>query len=435
MRRRVVITGMGVLTPVGNTPEIFFSRLLEGRSGVGPITRFDPTGYPTTIAAEIDDFRAEDYLDRKEIRRMDLFTRFAVAAARMAAESARLDDPRIDRNRIGVMVGSGSGGLSMIQAEHERVLTSGPSRLSPYLAPAMLVNMACGEIAIAVGAYGPSAAVVTACATGASCIGEAMRMIRYGEADVMLAGGSEAPVTPLGLAAFSRIRALSRRNDEPGKASRPFDRSRDGFVAGEGAGVLVLEELEHALKRGVPILAELVGYGTSTDAHHVTAPRADGAGAVRSMTLALRDAGLQPEDIGYVNAHGTGTPLNDRMEAEAIRQVFGEWAPKVPVSSIKSMTGHLLGAAGAVELVASVQTLRTGWIPPTINLEEPDEGFELDFVPGRARRRECEFVMSNSFGFGGHNVSLIVKRWEEGVGSFSPIPEQVCFGTTAGHDK
>jgi 3-oxoacyl-[acyl-carrier-protein] synthase II len=404
---------MGLLTPVGNTPDTFWNRILEGRSGVGRITRFDPSGYPTTIAAQINDFNPEDYLDKKEIRRMDLFAQLAVAAARNAARHAQLSAARTDSQRIGVMVGSGSGGLWMVQQEYDRIQKAGPNRLSPYLAPAMLANMASGEIAIAIGAHGPSAAVVTACATGASCIGEAMRAIQYGTADVMLAGGTEAPITPLGLAAFSRIRALSRRNDQPEKASRPFDKHRDGFVAGEGAGVLVLEELEHALRRGAPILAELVGYGASTDAHHVTAPRTDGAGAVQAMRLAIRDAGISSGEIGYINAHGTGTPLNDWIETQAVKQVFGDSAPSIPISSIKSMTGHLLGAAGAVELIASVLTLQTGWIPPTINWEEADEGAELDFVPGRARRKDCRYVMSNSFGFGGHNVSLIVKRWEE----------------------
>jgi 3-oxoacyl-[acyl-carrier-protein] synthase II len=412
VRKRVVVTGFGCLTPLGKDPDSLWANLVAGKSGVGPITRFDPSGFPTTIAAEIDDYDPEDYLDPKDARRMDLFSQYAVIAAQQAFCHAQLKVDEHAGERVGVMVGSGSGGLAMIQQEYRRILEKGPNRLSPYLAPSMLSNMACGEIAIALGARGPSAAVVTACATGSSCIGEAMRAIQYGEADIVLAGGTEAPITPLGLAAFSKIRALSRKNEEPAKASRPFDRNRDGFVAGEGAGVLVLEELEHALRRNAPILAELIGYGVTTDAHHITSPRADGQGAAGAMRLALKDAGLSPHEIDYINAHGTGTPLNDWIETQAIKQVFAEHARRIPISSIKSMTGHLLGAGGAVEMIASIQTLNTGLIPPTINWEEPDEGADLDYVPNAARQKNCRFIMSNSFGFGGHNVSLIVKKWE-----------------------
>lgn len=412
VKRRVVVTGYGCLTPLGKDPDTFWANLVAGKSGAGPITRFDPCDFPTKIAAEIHDYDPEDYLDAKDARRMDLFSQYAVIAAKQAFHRAQLHEDKWDAERVGVMVGSGSGGLAMIQQEYRRILEKGPNRLSPYLAPSMLSNMASGEIAIALGARGPSAAVVTACATGSSCIGEAMRAIQYGEADIVLAGGTEAPITPLGLAAFSKIRALSRKNEEPAKASRPFDRNRDGFVAGEGAGVLVLEELEHALRRNVPILAELIGYGVTNDAYHITSPRADGEGAAGAMRLALRDAGLSPGQIDYINAHGTGTRLNDWIETQAIKQVFADDAGRVPVSSIKSMTGHMLGAGGAVEMIASVQTLNTGLIPPTINWEEPDEGADLDYVPNVARRKECRYVMSNSFGFGGHNVSLIVKKWE-----------------------
>src|SRR5690606_2689765 len=413
MRRRVVITGFGVLTPIGLDPETFWSGLTSGKSGVGPITRFDPSGFPTTIAAEIDGFDPLDYMERKEARRMDRFAEYGLAVARQALERAGLMIEGRAAVRVGVMVGTGSGGLDMIQREYSRVLTQAPDRLSPYLAPAMLANMASGEIAVATGARGISAAVVTACATGASCIGEGMRAIQYGTADVVIAGGAEAPITPLGLAAFSKIRALSRRNDDPVRACRPFDRDRDGFVAGEGAGVVILEEAEHARRRGATIWAELAGYGASTDAYHITAPDPEGSGAVRAMRLALADAGMTPDRVDYINAHGTGTRFNDAIEAAAIKKVFGERARHIPISSIKSMTGHLLGAAGAVELIASVLAIQSGIIPPTINCDHPDPEPDFDYVHHRARKREVRVAMSNSFGFGGHNVCLIVKRWEE----------------------
>jgi 3-oxoacyl-[acyl-carrier-protein] synthase II len=414
MRRRVVITGMGVITPIGCDESTFWQSLLAGRSGVGRITRFNPAGYPTTIAAEVHDFQPEHYMERKDARRMDRFSQLSLAAAQQAFQQAQLHIAEEMAYRVGVMVGTGTGGLQIIQREMERSFTRDPGRLSPYLAPSMLSNMASGEIAIAVGAKGPSAAVVTACATGSSCLGEAMRAIQYGSVDVMIAGGTEASITPLGLAAFSKIKALSRRNEDPTRASRPFDRQRDGFVAGEGAGILILEELAHAHKRNAPILAELVGYGATTDAYHITSPPPDGAGAAQAMRLALHDAGIQPAEIDYINAHGTGTRLNDWIEAMAVKQVFGEAAFHIPLSSIKSMTGHLLGAAGAVEMVASVLTLQHGQIPPTVNWQEPDEGMEgLDYVPNHARAQVCRWVMSNSFGFGGHNVSLIVKKWGE----------------------
>lgn len=410
MKKRVVITGMGALTPIGQDVPDFWEGLQEGRSGVRSISRFDPSGFPTTIAAEIPDYDPLDHFEAKVARRMSRFAQYGLVAAREAVRHAQLEMDRVDPVRVGVMVGTGSGGLDRIQEEYQKVLQNG--KLSPYLAPAMLANMASGEIAIALGAKGPSAAVVTACATGSSCIGEAMRMIQYGEADVMIAGGTEAPITPLGLAAFSRIRALSRRNGEPQKACRPFDRERDGFVAGEGAGVVVLESLEHALQRGVPILAELIGYGATTDAHHITAPSPDGAVAAEAMIRALADAGLSPKQVDYINAHGTSTRANDAVETMAVKRVFGEAAYRVPISSIKSMIGHLLGAAGSVELIASVETIRHGVIPPTINFEMPDEGLDLDYVPNTARKRDVQVVMSNSFGFGGHNVSLIVRRWD-----------------------
>lgn len=411
MSRRVVITGCGALTPLGLDPDTFWDGLIAGKSGVDRITRFDPDGYATTIAAELKGFDPDQFLDRKEARRMDRFSQYGVAAARQALQQAELVINDQNASRVGVMVGSGSGGLDMIQQQYQRVLEQGPNRLSPYLAPAMLANMACGEIAIAVGAKGPSAAVVTACATGSTCIGEAMRAIRYGVAEVMLAGGTEAPITPLGLAAFSKIRALSRRNEEPTRASRPFDRDRDGFVAGEGAGVVVLEEAEHALRRGAPILAELVGYGTSTDAYHITSPDPQGSGAVAAMKTGLADAGLAPTAIDYINAHGTGTPLNDRIEVQAIKDLFDSHVTQIPISSIKSMIGHLLGAAGAVELIASIMALRDGVIPPTINCDHPEE--EMDFTPHHPRKKQVHIAMSNSFGFGGHNVSLIVRKWVE----------------------
>jgi 3-oxoacyl-[acyl-carrier-protein] synthase II len=412
MKKRVVITGMGALTPIGQDVPDFWEGLQEGRSGVRSISRFDPTGFPTTIAAEIPDYDPLDHFEAKVARRMSRFAQYGLVAAREAARHAQLEMNRVDPVRVGVMVGTGSGGLDRIQEEYQKVLQHGSQKLSPYLAPAMLANMASGEIAIALGAKGPSAAVVTACATGSSCIGEAMRIIQYGGADVMIAGGTEAPITPLGLAAFSRIRALSRRNGEPQKACRPFDRDRDGFVAGEGAGVVVLESLEHAVQRGVPILAELIGYGATTDAHHITAPSPDGSVAAEAMVRALGDAGLSPEQVDYINAHGTSTRANDAVETMAVKRVFGEGAYGIPISSIKSMIGHLLGAAGSVELIASVETIRHGVIPPTINCETPEKGLDLDYVPNTARKRDVQVVMSNSFGFGGHNVSLIVRRWD-----------------------
>ncbi|MBN2908651.1 beta-ketoacyl-ACP synthase II [Polycladomyces sp. WAk] len=415
MKKRVVITGMGALTPIGHNVPGFWEGLQEGRSGVRSISRFDPTGFPTTIAAEIPDYDPLDHFEAKVARRMSRFAQYGMVAAREAVRHAQLEMDRVDPVRVGVMVGTGSGGLDRIQEEYQKVLQNGSQKLSPYLAPAMLANMASGEIAIALGAKGPSAAVVTACATGSSCIGEAMRIIQYGEADVMIAGGAEAPITPLGLAAFSRIRALSRRNEEPQKACRPFDRDRDGFVAGEGAGVVVLESLEHAVKRGVPILAELIGYGATTDAHHITAPSPDGAVAAEAMVRALRDAGLSSEQVDYINAHGTGTRVNDAVETMAVKRVFGEAAYRIPISSIKSMIGHLLGAAGAVELISSIQTIQHGVIPPTINCEGQEKGLDLDYVPHRARKRDVQVVMSNSFGFGGHNVSLIVRRWDPSI--------------------
>ncbi len=413
MLRRVVITGYGVLTPVGLDPDTFWEGLMNGKSGVGRISRFDPEGYRTTIAAEIKDFDPDQFMERKESRRMDRFSQYGVAAARQAVLQSGLVINEQNAARVGVMVGSGSGGLDMIQQQYQKVLEQGPSRLSPYLAPAMLANMACGEIAIAIGAKGPSAAVITACATGSTCIGEAMRAIQYGEADVMLAGGAEAPITPLGLAAFSKIRALSCRNEEPERASRPFDRERDGFVAGEGAGVVVLEEAEHALRRGAPILAELIGYGASTDAYHITSPDPKGAGAVAAMKRALKDAGISPGDIDYINAHGTGTPLNDRIEIEAVKQLFSSDHSRIPMSSIKSTIGHLLGAAGAVELIASIMALRESRIPPTLNCDDPEDEEVLDFIPYQPREKSLHVVMSNSFGFGGHNVSLILRKWDD----------------------
>lgn len=411
MLRRVVITGFGCITPIGLTGEEFWNHLLDGRSGVGEITRFDTSKYPTRIAAEVDHFDPSEYIQKKKVKRMARFTHFAVAAAGEAIRHAEIDLKKISPDRAGVIVGTGSGGIEMIQQEWEKVVEKGHRRISPYLAPSMLANIVSGEISITFGLKGPSCAILTACATGSSCIGEAMRMIQLGTTDMMLAGGTEAPITPLGLAAFSRIGALSRRNDTPQKASRPFDRDRDGFVAGEGAGVLVLEELEHAQKRGANILAELIGYGASTDAYHITAPEPSGEGAVLAMRLALKDAQISAEMIDYINAHGTSTPINDRIETFAVKKVFQQKVP--PMSSIKSMVGHMLGAAGAVELIASIQSLNTNYLPPTINLETLEEEMDLDYVPNDPRKESCRFIMSNSFGFGGHNVSLILKKWEE----------------------
>jgi 3-oxoacyl-[acyl-carrier-protein] synthase II len=409
MRRRVVVTGLGVVSPIGVGHEAFWEGLAAGRPGVARISRFDPSGLATQIAAEVRDFDPGAYMDRKEVRRNDRFVQLAYAAARMAMEHARYAITPANATRTGVLIGSGIGGIATWEEQHRVMLDRGPDRVSPFFVPMMIVNMASGVTAILTGARGPSSCVVTACATGGNAIGDAARLIERGEADAMLAGGTEAAITPLAIAGFASMKAMSTRNDEPAQASRPFDATRDGFVMGEGAGVVVLEALEHAEARGAPILAELVGYGATTDAYHITQPDPDGDGAYRSMAAALADAGAAPEEVDYINAHGTSTPYNDRLETLAIKRLFGAHARRLAVSSTKSMTGHLLGAAGGVECIACVLALRHQVMPPTINYRTPDPDCDLDYVPNTARPARLRTVMSNAFGFGGHNATLVLR--------------------------
>ncbi len=410
MKKRVVITGLGVVSPVGSDVETFWKNITSGKSGIGRITKFDPTGFPVQIAGEVKDFDPLKYFDKKEIRRLDPFIQFAVAAADQAVKQAGIDSDDIDKERVGVFIGSGIGGLNTTEEQHRILLEKGPRRVSPYCVPMEIINMASGMVSIRFGFKGPNISVVTACATGTHAIGEAYRAIQYGDADVAVAGGAESCITPLAVAGFAAARALSTRNDEPEKASRPFEKNRDGFVMGEGAGIVVLEEYEHAKRRGAQILAEVVGYGASGDAYHMTAPAPGGEGAARAIRNALKDAGISPEQIDYINAHGTSTKFNDLYETMAIKEVFGDHAYKVKISSIKSMIGHLLGAAGGVEVVSSVLTLLTGVIPPTINYEEPDPECDLDYTPNQAVEKEVKYVLKNSFGFGGTNACLVLKK-------------------------
>jgi 3-oxoacyl-[acyl-carrier-protein] synthase II len=412
---RVVITGMGAITPLGNDVETFWRNVVAGRSGVGPITLFDASAMKTRIAAEVKGFDPEAWFGRKEARRMDRYAQFALAATQQALQDARLDPAHVDRERVGVILGTGIGGIGALVQGVETLMTRGPDRISPFMVPMMLADTAPGLIAIAYGFRGPNMAVVTACASGTNAIGEAMHLIRRGDADVVIAGGAEAAILPVAVAAFNVMGAISTRNEEPERASRPFDRTRDGFVMGEGAGILILERLEHARARGARIYAEVVGYGTSADAYHITAPLENGEGAALAMRRALADAGLSPRDIDYINAHGTSTPLNDKSETQAIKAVFGEAAYDVPISSTKSMIGHLLGAAGAVEAIVCIRAITDGVIPPTINYEHPDPECDLDYVPNVARRKPVRTAMSNSFGFGGHNACVIFRRYEDGA--------------------
>lgn len=409
--RRVVVTGLGVVSPLGSDVETFWRRLVAGESGIGQVTRFDTTGYATTIAGEAQGFKAEDYLDRKEVRRADLFVQYAIGAAVQAVKQAGVSPETVDPTRYGVIVGSGIGGIATLEDQHRTLLEKGPGRVSPFFIPMMISDMAAGQISIQLGAKGPNFCTVSACASGAHAVGEAMRHIQRGEADVMITGGAEAPVTPVSFAGFCSMKAMSTRNDEPARASRPFDSQRDGFVMGEGSGILVIEELEHAKRRGALILAELVGYGATADAHHMTAPAPEGEGAARAMRAAIADSELSLQSFGYLNAHGTSTPLNDKFETQAIKSVFGEHARKVAVSSTKSMTGHLLGAAGGLETVICVLALERKTLPPTINLENPDPDCDLDYVPDTARTVEVQAALSNSLGFGGHNVTLALSRY------------------------
>jgi len=411
-KKRVVITGIGIISPIGIGKEKFTESLKNGVSGVDLISFFDVSQYPTKIAAEVKDFNPEDYIEKKKVRRMDRFCQFALAAAKMAIEDSQLDLNKEDLSRIGVIIGSGIGGISTIEREMEVLLTKGPSRISPFLIPMEIINIAAGEIAIQYGFKGPNYGVVSACASSNHAIGDALRILRYGDAEVMITGGSEAAITPLGLSGFCAAKALSTRNDEPKKASRPFDKNRDGFVMGEGAAIFVLETLEHAIKRNAKIYGELAGYAATDDAWHITAPREDGTTQALCMKLALQDAEVSPSEVDYINAHGTSTQLNDKYETLAIKQIFGEYAYKIPISSTKSMTGHLLGAAGAVELAAILMCMENNFIHPTINYEVPDPECDLYYVPNQPIEKEINVALSNSFGFGGHNAAIVVKRFK-----------------------
>lgn len=412
MKRRVVVSGVGLVSPLGIGTAATWEGILAGRSGAGPITRFDAEAFGSRIACEVKGFDPLDYLDRREARKMDPFIHYAIAASGFAVRDAGLETPLADPDRVGVIVGSGIGGFGTIEREHERLMAGGPRRISPFFVPAMVVNLAAGQVSIRFGARGPNSAPATACSAGAHAIGDAFRWIRYGYADAMIAGGAEATITPMCIGGFASMRALSTRNDDPLTASRPFDRDRDGFVVGEGAGILVLEERERALARGVSPYAEILGYGMTADAFHITAPAEDGNGAVRVMRAALEEAAVPPGAVDAVNAHGTSTPLNDRIETAAIRSVFGGHADRLAVSSTKSMTGHLLGGAGGLEAGISCLTLRHQRIPPTINYRTPDPDCDLDIVPNAARPAAVGAVLSNSFGFGGTNASLLFSRSE-----------------------
>jgi 3-oxoacyl-[acyl-carrier-protein] synthase II len=409
--RRVVVTGVGAVTPVGNTAEEFWAALLQGKSGIGPITRFDAGPLPTQIAGEVKGFDPLRYIDKKDDRKLDPFLKYAIACAVMAVEDAGLNVERVDRTRFGVLVGSGIGGITTLLETHKILLEKGPDRVSPFFIPMLIINMASGLISMRFGAKGPNSSIVTACATGNHAIGDAMKIIQRDDADVMIAGGSEAIILPLTFAGFCQMKAMSTRNDEPTRASRPFDAARDGFVCGEGGGLVVLESLEHALARDARIYAEVVGYGMTGDAHHMTAPDPEADGAARAMSIAVRDAGIEPSTVGYINAHGTSTPYNDKSETMAIKRVFGEHARKLAVSSTKSMTGHLLGAAGGIEAIATVLAIHHGALPPTINYENPDPDCDLDYVPNQARKQDVEIALSNAFGFGGTNATLVFRKY------------------------
>lgn len=413
MGRRVVVTGLGAVTPLGLDVNETWESMVAGRSGVGPITRFDPEPWQlaTRIAAEVKGFDPERRIDRKELRKMDLFIPYAIFAAMEALEQSGLVVEKFNAERVGVAIGAGLGGLPVIEEIAEVLRNKGARRVTPFFIPMVIGNMAAGQVSIITGAKGPNICVVTACATGTHSIGTAFRMIQYGDADAMIAGGTESTITPLTFAGFNSMRAISTRNDEPERASRPFDRDRDGFIIGEGAGIMILEELESARARGATILAELAGFGMSSDAYHITAPAEGGAGAVQCMRAAIRDAGLEPADVSYINAHGTSTPYNDVNETLAIKSLFGEEAYRIPVSSTKSMTGHLLGAAGGVEAIAAVKSVMEDLIPPTVNYENPDPECDLDYVPNVARKAKVSVALSNTYGFGGTNASLLFRKF------------------------
>jgi 3-oxoacyl-[acyl-carrier-protein] synthase II len=410
-KKRVVITGLGAITPLGNDLDAYWQGLLQGRSGIGSITQFDASQHASRIAGEVKGFDPSGYLDRKDVKRMDRFAQFAVVASKQALADAQLEITDLNAEQVGAIIGTGVGGLRVMEEQQSVYLNKGPSRCSPFMVPMMIANMAAGLTAIHTGAKGPNTCPVTACAAGSNAIGDAFRMVQQGYAQAMICGGTESAVTPLAVAGFASARALSTRNDDPSQASRPFDRDRDGFVIGEGCGILILESLEHALSRGARIYAEISGYGMTCDAYHMTAPVPGGAGAARCMQLALKDAGVSPEAVSYINAHGTSTPVNDPTETQAIKTALGQAAHSVAISSTKSMTGHLLGGSGGIEGVAAAMAVAHDQVPPTINLDNPDDACDLDYVPNQSRQMPVEVALSNSFGFGGHNVTLVFQKY------------------------
>lgn len=411
-RRRVVVTGLGAITPIGNTLSEYWDGLMAGRSGIGPITLFDASRHDCRIAGELKDFDPLQYIDRKDAKRMDRFTQIAVCASKQAVADAQFVINDLNAEQVGVLIGTGIGGLKVLEDQVEVLLHRGPDRCSPFMIPTMIANMAAGLTAIQLGAKGPNSCTVTACAAGSNSIGDAFRLVQRGYAQAIVCGGSEAAITPLGMAGFAAMKAMSTRNDDPTRASRPFDQGRDGFVMGEGAGILLLEELDHALSRGAKIYAEIIGYGMTCDAYHMTAPVPGGEGAARAIRLAMKDAGITPNQVNYINAHGTSTPANDSTETAAIKAALGEdVASKVAISSTKSMTGHLLGGSGGIEAVATVMAIVHNKVPPTINLDDPDPACDLDYVPNQAREMPVEVALSNSFGFGGHNVTLAFRKY------------------------
>lgn len=413
MRKRVVVTGMGIISPLGLDLETFWNALLSGKSGVDYITHFDTTEFDVKFAAEVKGFEPTNWISKKEVRKMDPFTQYALAATQLAVDDAVLKLEKLNLDRVGVITGSGIGGMDTFEQEYRTLFEKGPKRISPFFIPMMIPDITPGYVSIKYGFKGPNYNTVSACASSSHAIGNAVRLIQHDEVDMMIAGGAEATVTPMGIAGFMNMRALSTRNHDPKSASRPFDAERDGFVVGEGAGILVLESEEHALKRGAKIWAEIVGLGYTADAYHITAPVPDGTGAARAMEVAIRDAGINPEEVDYINAHGTSTPHNDKIETKAIKTVFGNYAYQLPISSTKSMIGHLLGASGSVELIATILTIKHNHIHPTINYETPDPECDLNYTPNKAIQKEVNYALSNSFGFGGHNVTLTVRKYQQ----------------------
>ncbi len=409
--RRVVITGLGAITPIGIGKEEFWNNLIEGKSGIAPITKFDTVEFDCKIAAEVKNFDPNDYLDKKEAKRMDRFTQFAVVATKLAIEDGKINLDEINLERVGTIIGCGIGGLETLEGEHNKLVERGPKRVSPLLIPMMIANMAAGQVSMAFGLKGSSMTITTACASATHALGESFRMIRYGTMDMVVTGGTEASITPISLAGFGSMKALSTRNEDFSKASRPFDKERDGFVMGEGSGILILEELEHALKRGATIYGEVVGYGSTSDAFHITQPDPEAKGAINAMRLALEEGKVEYTEVDYINAHGTSTYFNDKLESLAINTLFKEHAKDINVSSTKSMTGHLLGAAGGIEAIAATLALKTGIIPPTINYENVDEECNLNYTPNKAVKRDSKYALSNSLGFGGHNASILIKKY------------------------